>query len=135
MLLDKVQFDGLLSRQQRQVHEAREVTEGAVMEAINDLTTPDQMPLVDSVDMTATYSADPTSAFDDAATKKYDVDLALVRIVPVPESSALLTRALVYEVSARGSASRGEANFEVRAEVFRIASFKPGTVVPRRHAR
>ena len=27
------------------------------------------------------------------------------------------------------------ANFEVRTEVFRVASFKPGTVIPRRHAR
>ena len=63
------------------------------------------------------------------------MDVALVRVVPLAESSAIQSRALVYEVDAVGAVGSGDAHFDVRTEIFRIVSYKPGTVLPRRHAR
>lgn len=134
MLLDLVRIDILLGKSQRQTQTAREVAEGAVMEAINDLDTPTQLPSFEDSDMTARYVPSTDSAFDQRA-GEFEVDFALVRVVPLAESSALQSRALVYEVDATGAVGGGEAHFDVRTEVFRVVSYKPGTEPPRRHAR
>ena len=134
VLLDMVRLDILLGRSQRQTVDARELAEGAVMEFVNDLDTPEQLPMFDDNDLSIRYTPPTASAFD-RRKGEYTVDVALVRVVPLAESSAIQSRALVYEVDAVGAVGRGDAHFDVRTEIFRIVSYKPGTVLPRRHAR
>lgn len=134
VLLDMVRLDILLGRSQRQTVNAREVAEGAVMEFVNDLDTPEQLPMFDDNDLSIRYTPPTTSAFADRK-GEYTVDVSLVRVVPLAESSAIQSRALVYEVDAVGDVGSGDAHFDVRSEIFRIVSYKPGTVLPRRHAR
>lgn len=134
VLLDMVRLDILLGRSQRQTVDAREVAEGAVMEFVNDLDTPEQLPMFDDNDLSIRYTPPTTSAFADRK-GEYTVDVSLVRVVPLAESSAIQSRALVYEVDAVGDVGSGDAHFDVRSEIFRIVSYKPGTVLPRRHAR
>ena len=134
VLLDMVRLDILLGRSQRQTVDARELAEGAVMEFVNDLDTPEQLPMFDDNDLSIRYSPPTSSAFD-RRKGEYTVDVALVRVVPLAESSAIQSRALVYEVDAVGAVGSGDAHFDVRTEIFRIVSYKPGTVLPRRHAR
>lgn len=134
MLLDVVRVDILLGKSQRQTQDARQVAEGAIMEAINDVDTPAQLPMFEDNDLTARYAPPANSAFDEKM-GDYTVDFALVRVVPLAESSAIQSRALVYEVDASGDVGNGEASFDVRSEVFRLVSYKPGTEIPRRHAR
>jgi hypothetical protein len=134
VLLDMVRLDILLGRSQRQTVDARELAEGAVMEFVNDLDTPEQLPMFDDNDLSIRYTPPTSSAFD-RRKGEYTVDVALVRVVPLAESSAIQSRALVYEVDAVGAVGAGDAHFDVRTEIFRIVSYKPGTVLPRRHAR
>ncbi len=134
MLLDLVRLDIVLGKSQRQTQTAREVAEGAVMEAINDLDTPDQLPMFDDADLRNRYTPSANSAFDQRA-GRYTVDFSLVRVVPLAESSAIQSRALVYEVDAVSNVGSDEAHFDVRSEVFRLVSYKPGIELPRRHAR
>lgn len=134
VLLDMVRLDILLGRSQRQTVDARELAEGAVMEFVNDLDTPEQLPMFDDNDLSIRYTPPSSSAFDQRK-GEYTVDVALVRVVPLAESSAIQSRALVYEVDAVGAVGSGDSHFDVRSEIFRIVSYKPGTVLPRRHAR
>ncbi|MFO0725475.1 MAG: hypothetical protein U1E65_16950 [Myxococcota bacterium] len=135
ILLDVVRVDLLLGRTGRQTEEARQVAEGAVMEAINDQDTPNQLPPLDDSDLTRAYQ--PTSATPFAVRDRglsYDAQFRLIRVVPLAESSMNQTRAIVHEIAATGNAGNGETAVDVRTEIYRVVAFQPGTVLPRRHA-
>lgn len=134
-LMDVVRIDLLIVGNGRQEAVAKEIAEGALMEMINDSQTPDQLPMLDDSDLTQTYTPSNQSAFLEVAhNRRFNADARLLRIVPLSESSHTYTRAVVHEVRVASDVA-GEASFELSAEVFRTATFRPGRVLPRRHAR
>ena len=129
-LLDMVQLDVLISGNERRSVEAREVAEGALMEIINDEDTPNRLPMLDAPNLRVEHTAGTNSPFsDNTATAE------LLRIVPITESSHTYSRAIVHEISVESDVAHGESGFEVSAEIYRTASFRPGMVLPRRHSR
>jgi hypothetical protein len=136
ILLDVVRVDMIFGKTGRQTEEARQIAEGAVMEVINDQDTPNQLPPLDDSDLTRTYQASSATAFSDPRQGiNFEAELRLIRIVPLAESSMNQTRAIVHEVTTRGTAGHGDASVELRTEIYRVVAFQPGTVLPRRHAR
>jgi hypothetical protein len=126
---------GLLGAERRTL-EAREVAEGGLMELLNDQQVMNSLPGLDSATLRVDVQPGPGSAFvEQARGKTYTGRVELVRVAPMLESSEGLVRAVVYQVSVEGEAGSGGASARVEAEVFRVASVRPGLVQPRVHAR
>jgi len=114
--------------------DAREVAEGALMEIINDEDTPNRLPMLDAPNLRVEHTAGTNSPFSDN-TRRVTATAELLRIVPITESSHTYSRAIVHEISVESDVAHGESGFEVSAEIYRTASFRPGMVLPRRHSR
>jgi len=135
-VLDLVRIDLLLAGHERTNDEAREVAEGALMEVINDEETPTLLPMLDDSDLAESYTPSTLSPFvRDSGARSYEASARLLRIVPMSESSHSFSRAIVHELESDADAGYGNASFRASTEVFRTVSFRPGIVLPRRHAR
>lgn len=135
-VLEVVQVDILLSRGEREKEEAREVAEGAVLEVVEDATTPDLYPALSDPKLRATYPAAASSPFASGRGRRsYTAAIELVRVVPLSESSIVHTRGIVYEVSATGDILDGDSRFTAASEIVRSIAVRPGLIMPRRHAR
>lgn len=134
-MLDMVNLDLVLAGSERRADEARELAEGSIMEVIEDVDTPTALPLLDDGDLRATWAPSASSPFASSSARQSTVELRLVRVVPLAESSLQQTRAVVHEVRAVGAVNGDEARHEIRTEVYRVVAFRPGMVIPRRHGR
>ena len=134
-MLDMVSLDLVLAGSERRVDEARELAEGSIMEVIEDVDTPTALPVLDDGDLRASWSPSTASPFASSSARRTSVELRLVRVVPLAESSLQQTRAVVHEVRAVGAVNEDEARHEIRTEVYRVVAFRPGMVIPRRHGR
>jgi hypothetical protein len=135
LLLDVLHIDLLVGRNERQVAVARELAEGGVMEVIGDLDTGDQLPLLDDTDLAANYQASSDALFAGSGAGHAQVDVTLLRIVPLSESSVELSRAVVHEIRSVGESNDGSASYTIRTEIYRTVAMRPGTILPRRHGR
>lgn len=133
-LMDLVSIDVLIAGNERRSAEAREVAEGAMMELINDEMTPGMLPMLDGPNLQVTLQSSSGSQFT-GTFRTFNATAELLRIAPISESSHTFSRAIVHEISVQSEVGRGEAGFEVSAEIYRTASFRPGMVLPRRHSR
>lgn len=120
--------------------EARFGAESAAREVLNDEDLPSMLPAYSTPDLVSTYVKSPGSRFDRAATLglselSYEAEIALVRDVPIRESSLSVTRAFLYEVRVESEVAGGAGSDEVTAEVFKVFTVPAGTVLPDTHAR
>ena len=134
-LLDVIRVDLLMVGNEREERVAMEVAEGALMEVINDDLTPDTLPLLDDADLESTFTPASASAFSHSGRQEFTANAQLLRIVPLAESSHTYSRAVVHEVGVEARVGGGAASYQLNAEIYRTVTFRPGTVLPRRHAR
>lgn len=151
-LLNFVNLDVVIAGQNRKTFEARAVADCAAFEVLDHADTPGLLPDFASNNLQYVAS-DPHGIFGAAGTapagtsycitpgtldkpaQDYSADVRLLRYVPLTESSLNWSRALVYELRTIGEIDNGDATSEVRAEIWRVASYAPGTLLPRIHAR
>jgi len=135
-LLNLIRVDLSLVGQSRSNIVARELAEGGLMEIINDGALPATAPSISSPSLSVPYPPPAGSRFvDPAEAKTYTGEVNLLRLVPLSESSQGLTRAVVYEVGVTSSYRDGQSTAELNAEIYRVVSWAPGTVLPSRHYR
>lgn len=154
-LLDLVRVDLSMTGQTRKTFEARAVTDGALMEVLDDQRTPNFLPTTTSVPRQVI--SDPNDAFGtgkvtcppnapcsssafvrntigidgDAAT--YSAELCLLRLGPAKDTGLETAQAVVYELHTIGNVNDGQTTSEDRAEAFGIVQYNNGTFLGRTH--
>jgi len=135
-LMDVIRVDLLIVGNEAEQGRAREMAEGALMEIITDEDLPDRLPGLADPNLSAPYSPTTNSQFSEArAYSEVEATARLLRIVPLMESSHTYSRAVVHEVSVNGEVAGGAATHDVSATIYQTITFRPGIVLPRRHAR
>lgn len=135
VLLNMVTVDQTNLRHQRQRFRARELSEGALMEIVNDVQVAEDLPNPTSGNVEMPYQPSAQSAYRRGAEETYEARIKQVRFVPVLESSITKVTAVVYQIETEASIRRGEATSRVDAEAYRVVGLPAGKVLPRVHAR
>ena len=138
VVLDMVQLDFEQVAQQRRTIASRHAAEGGLMELLNDRDVVSNMPTMSTANLKATHTPASSSVFGKLhqvqGERAFDADIELVRQVPMLESSHTVVRAFVYDVRVRARTGDGGTS-RIQAQVYRVASARPGIIQPRMHAR
>ena len=138
VVLDMIDLDFAQVAQQRSTMESREAAEGGLMELLNDQDVLGSLPTLETTNLRTSHVPTSASVFGQShevkGSRDFAAEIELIRSVPMLESSHTVVRALVYDVRVRARAGSGGTS-RIAAEVFRISASKPGTVLPRMHAR
>lgn len=135
VVVDMVGIDFGILAGERHGREAREVAEGGLMEVLNDQEVMANLPGLGLGNLRREHHSAPGGhLYEGAGSKRYSATIELVRIAPMLESSHMAVRAVVYQVDVTGHAA-DRASAGVQAEVYKVASARPGMIQPRMHAR
>lgn len=138
VIIASIDDETSLRRMQRQSAEAREAAEGGLMEVLNDQRLSQTLPDFETPNLRATYTPPSSSIFnaasDHRAVRAYTANIELIRIAPMSESSHNVVRAVLYQVQVESKAADG-VTAGVEAEVYKVATARPGVIQPRSHAR
>jgi hypothetical protein len=132
-LLDMVNLDIIMVGEERRFTRAKEAAVGGLFEMMNDVETPDNLPNLNHSTLREDYVAPAASAFN-VQPERYEGRFELLRIVPLSESSHTLTRAVVHGLHTTGR-SGTRASSDIDVEIYRVMAYRPGTILPRKHAR
>lgn len=136
VLLEVITEDQVLLGSERRAREARETAEGGTMEAINDYGFSASLPDPDVSNLSADYEPGGDSLFSgrraDGVDSEYQARVRLVRTSPVLESSLSRVQAVVYDLEVDSTAAGSSAS--TQAQVYKVASNKPGIILRPRHA-
>lgn len=135
VVLDYVDLDMASMGFQQRSNRARAAAEGGLMESLNSARIMGDLPDYQSQRLRATFAAPADSAFSKRTTgSEYDVEVELIRRVPMAESSHNRVSALVYSFNVKGNAAEG-AKAGMEAEAYRVVNTRPGVFLPKDHAR
>jgi len=134
VLLDVVGFDFVLQGEERRGREARQLTEGGLMELINDQRLLNRLPDLEDADLATDMAPTEQSMFVGDGKGDYEAEVRLLRLSPLLESSQGRLQAIMYELVVDGERSTGQ-RAGIRAEIYKFASKPPGLVQEGRHAR
>jgi hypothetical protein len=135
-LLDFVNLDLVLVGVSRVRAEATLAAEGASLEVLEDAEARNFLPDLTSTTLSAGYTPPAeTPLINTAAGRSYTSEVKLLRFVPVRETSATWSRALVYEVTTVSQSRQRNATSEVRVVAYKTIAVPVGVTYPRRHAR
>ncbi|MCC7383005.1 MAG: hypothetical protein IT384_14295 [Deltaproteobacteria bacterium] len=136
MLMNMLGLDLDMVGTHRKAFQAHGVAEAALIETINSRDVALSAPTFTTPGLVFKFDAPAASALKDSSLgQDYRVQIRLLRVAPMAESSITWSRALIYEATARAEAAHGDAEAEVVGEVFRIVSITPGTQLPQMHGR
>lgn len=120
VVLNELRNDSRVYGEERRRKEARELSEGGVMEVLNSRGLMSRLPSTPGEGAKMVFERPGSSEFwqsDDS--RKYLAKVTLVRSAPALESSQRRVRAVVYEVQVRGRLSTGETH-DMETLIFRL---------------
>lgn len=138
IIIANIEDEQDILRQHRLDVEAREAAEGGLMEMLNDQRLGAVLPDFSTQNLTATYTPPSNSVFDGTSvhrsTRDYSARIDLIRVAPMAESSHNVVQAVLYQVQVESVSMHGNSA-GVEAEIYKVATTRPGVIQPRSHAR